>query len=227
MLIAKLAAFALTTLVLATTVAAEPSKVRRLTEARKAAAVMPANPDPQRHMRVFGTALPPYAYADFCVRSPSECAPQRTIDDNRFVLTHQRWRELDDVNRGVNKAIEPITDAELYGVPDHWTLPSAKGDCEDYVLLKRQILVKRGWPISALLITVVRDEKGEGHAILTARTQQGDFILDNKNNDVKVWHRSPYQYVMRQSYLDPRVWMSLDQRDTTLSGALAGVFGFR
>jgi hypothetical protein len=32
---------------------------------------------------------------------------------------------------------------------------------------------------------------------------------------------------MRQSYLDPRVWMSLDPRDSSLSGALAGVFGFR
>ena len=35
-------------------------------------------------------------------------------------------------------------------------------------------------------MTVVRDEKGEGHAVLTARTVQGDFILDNKIDEVKV-----------------------------------------
>ena len=38
----------------------------------------------------------------------------------------------------------------------------------------------RGWPESKLLITVVRDENNEGHAVLTVRTDEGDFILDNR-----------------------------------------------
>ena len=53
-------------------------------------------------------------------------------------------------------------------------------------------------------MTVVRDEKGEGHAVLTARTVQGDFILDNKVDEVKAWHRTRYDFVMRQSYLNPQ-----------------------
>ena len=77
-----------------------------------------------------------------------------------------------------------------------------------------------GWPASALLITVVRDERGEGHAVLTARTAQGDFILDNKTDEIKVWHRTRYDFVMRQSYLNPRVWMSLDPREMDTVAAI-------
>ena len=87
---------------------------------------------------------------------------------------------------------------------------SGKGDCEDYALLKRQRLMQLGWPASALLMTVVFDERNEGHAVLTARTAEGDFILDNKTSTIKLWNQTPYAYVMRSSYLDPRVWMSLD-----------------
>jgi hypothetical protein len=90
----------------------------------------------------------------------------------------------------------------------------ARGDCEDYALLKRQVLMQRGWPASALLITVVRDEKNDGHAILTARTAKGDFILDNKFDEVRPWYGVPYTYVMRQSYINPKVWVSLDIRDS-------------
>jgi len=64
---------------------------------------------------------------------------------------------------------------------------------------------------------------GEGHAILTARTAQGDFILDNKTDEIKVWHRTRYDFVMRQSYLNPRVWMSLDPREMDTSLPSAGV----
>ena len=91
---------------------------------------------------------------------------------------------------------------EIYGQTEYWTIPTTRGDCEDYALLKRKRLMARGWPASALLMTVVRDEKGEGHAVLTARTVQGDFILDNKVDEVKVWNRTRYEYVMRQSYLN-------------------------
>ena len=72
-------------------------------------------------------------------------------------------------------------------------LPTDRGDCEDYALLKQKLLIERGWPSSSLLMTVVRDEKGEGHAVLTARTSQGDFVLDNKVEAVKLWNRSGYE----------------------------------
>jgi predicted transglutaminase-like cysteine proteinase len=42
-------------------------------------------------------------------------------------------------------------------------------DCEDYVLLKRRMLMQAGWPREALLVTVVRDKKGDGHAVLNGQ----------------------------------------------------------
>ncbi len=164
------------------------------------------------YLRVFGVTPPPYGHVDFCRRDPRECA-QGTLEETRRPGTGEALAELDRVNRHVNAEIAPVTDMEQYGVEDYWTLPrSGRGDCEDYALLKRQRLMRSGWPASALLITVVFDEKREGHAVLTARTADGDFILDNKTNDLKLWSKTPYQFVMRQSYLDPVVWMSLDPK---------------
>jgi predicted transglutaminase-like cysteine proteinase len=39
---------------------------------------------------------------------------------------------------------------------------------------------------------VVLDELEQGHAVLDARTDQGDFILDNRRDTVLPWHRSGY-----------------------------------
>lgn len=175
-----------------------------------------------RFMRVFGLTQPPYGFVNFCERIPRECA-QGPQEEQRLFASPARLAELDVVNRAVNHEIEPVTDADLYGVTDFWTIPTARGDCEDYVLLKRKRLIALGWPASALLVTVVRDERGEGHAVLTARTAQGDFILDNKTDEIKVWHRTGYEFVMRQSYLNPRVWMSLDPREVDTSLPSAGV----
>ena len=187
---------------------------------------VPVHADPtgvsRDFMRVFGPAQPPYGFESFCRRLPRECA-QGVREERRFEASPERFAQLDAVNRAVNREIEPVTDLENYGEADRWTIPTVRGDCEDYVLLKRRRLIALGWPPSSLLITVVRDELGDGHAVLTVRTKQGDFILDNKTDEIKVWHRVRYQFVMRQSYLDPRVWMSLDDRERSQSLPLAGV----
>ncbi|KAB2847632.1 MAG: transglutaminase-like cysteine peptidase [Hyphomicrobiaceae bacterium] len=175
------------------------------------------------YMRVWGQALPPIGYVQFCERNPFDCeSTGRT--QNRLELTTDRMGELDLVNRTVNKEIEPATDRDIFGVEEYWAYPDArgKGDCEDYVLLKRKRLMTLGWPESALLVTVVMDERNEGHAVLTVRTMQGDFIVDNKNDDIKPWYRTPYKYVMRQSFLHPRIWVSLEQKEPN-AVAVSGV----
>lgn len=174
------------------------------------------------YMRVFGLTQPPYGFVNFCEANPKACSQGRA-EEVRVAATPERLSDLDEVNRTVNRAIKPQTDLEIYGVTEYWTIPTDRGDCEDYALLKRKILMERGWPASALLITVVRDERGEGHAVLTARTANGDFILDNKVEDVRLWNRTSYAFVMRQSYLNPRVWVSLDPSDAASPAALAGV----
>ena len=75
-----------------------------------------------------------------------------------------------------------MTDLEHWGVVEKWSYPEdGYGDCEDYVLLKRRMLMQSGWPREALLITVVRDRKGDGHAVLTVKTDKGEYILDNQD----------------------------------------------
>ena len=175
-------------------------------------------------MRMYGPSQPPYGFVRYCEGNPVACDPSGSADQ-RLQPTPLSLSELDEVNRSINRVISPATDAEIYGVSEYWTLPTQRGDCEDYALLKQKILTSRGWPSSALLLTVVRDEKGEGHAVLTARTSQGDYILYNKVDDVRLWNRSGYQFVMRQSYIDPKVWVSLDAGVNTPPGALAGVSG--
>ncbi len=175
-----------------------------------------------RAMRVFGPTDPPYAFWRMCEELPAQCARRRSVDQ-RFEATEAHLAELAALNRKVNAAIEPVTDLELYGVSDYWTIPrGSRGDCEDYALLKRKMLIDSGWPPSALLITVVRDEKMEGHAVLTARTTLGDYILDNKTDDMKLWHQTNYRYVMRQSFIDPKSWVALDPAQSPPLPAIAG-----
>jgi predicted transglutaminase-like cysteine proteinase len=174
-----------------------------------------------RFLRVFGPTDPPYAFWRFCEEFAADCTRERTIEA-RVAASPRRMAELDEINRRINAEIEPVTDLELYGVSDYWTLPLAgKGDCEDYALMKRHRLIEAGWPASALLITVVRDEKMDGHAVLTARMSDGDVILDNKTDDIKPWNKTTYRYVMRQSYLDPKAWVALDPAQSAPPAAIA------
>ena len=105
-----------------------------------------------------------------------------------------------------------MTDMEHWGVVERWNYPDdGYGDCEDYVLLKRRMLVQAGWPREALLITVVRDRHGDGHAVLTVKTDKGEFILDNQNDQILLWADTGYRFVKRQSQSDPNVWVALGE----------------
>ena len=79
------------------------------------------------------------------------------------------------------------------------------------MLLKRKMLIQAGWPREALLITVVRDKRGDGHAILTVKTDRGEYILDNQNDQILLWSETGYRFVKRQSQTDPNVWVSLGE----------------
>ena len=105
-----------------------------------------------------------------------------------------------------------MTDMDHWGVVERWNYPDdGYGDCEDYALQKRKLLMAAGWPREALLMTVVRDANGNGHAILTVKTDRGEYILDNQTNDVLLWADTGYRFVKRQSQSDPNVWISLGE----------------
>jgi predicted transglutaminase-like cysteine proteinase len=71
------------------------------------------------------------------------------------------------------------------------------------------LLIQLGWPREALLVTVVLDNEDEGHAVLTVTTDKGDYVLDNKKEDILLWSKTGYRFVKRQSQSDPNVWVSL------------------
>jgi predicted transglutaminase-like cysteine proteinase len=172
------------------------------------------------YMKAFGDTLPPIGYVNFCQEHRADCRPGPRFAD-RIQLTPAKFGQIEEVNTAVNTEIAPETDLDLYGKPEYWTYPTTKGDCEDYVLLKRRILIERGFPESTLLITVVRDENDEGHAVLTVRTDRGDFILDNKRREVMRWVDTPYTFIKRQSEKNPLVWISLLPPETAPQTAVS------
>jgi predicted transglutaminase-like cysteine proteinase len=163
----------------------------------------------------------PIGWIDFCNQSPRECAGGPT-QPRDVVLTPKAWRDLVQVNTWVNNAIKPMTDLDHWGVVEKWSYPDdGYGDCEDYVLLKRRMLLQAGWPREALLITVVRDKKDEGHAVLTVKTDKGDFVLDNQAENIVLWSDTGYRFVKRQSQSDPNVWVSLGVPNAATATATA------
>jgi len=164
-------------------------------------------------MAVTGKTRPPIGHVKFCRANPQQCRSQ-VSQDRAMALTQERWDELIQINHMVNQSVQPVTDIELYSVPEVWAFPDQYGDCEDYVLLKRHHLMQAGWPAGSLLITVVRDIDGGGHAVLTVRTDRGDFVLDNQDALIKHWTETPYNYLKRQSSKHAGKWVSVaDKRD--------------
>jgi predicted transglutaminase-like cysteine proteinase len=152
----------------------------------------------------------PYGWVDFCHRRPEECAVERLAAAD-VKLTDEAWALLDRVNRDVNAAIEPVSNFDHWGTMlDHWDYPvDGKGDCKIYALYKRKLLIDQGFPRQALLMTIVRDLEGEGHAILTVKTNRGEFVLDNLSSEIRPWNATGYRFVKRQSQENPNVWLAI------------------
>jgi predicted transglutaminase-like cysteine proteinase len=171
----------------------------------------PANARSERltHVPVTGVTQPPIGWIELCAQRPNECAGTTTAPRD-VVLTPKRWNDLVRVNKLVNEMIKPLTDLDHWGVVERWSYPDdGYGDCEDYVLLKRRMLIRSGWPVEALLVTVVRDKEEESHAVLTVTADKGDYVLDNQNDQILLWWKTSYRFVKRQSRSDPNVWISL------------------
>jgi len=167
-------------------------------------------------MPEFGSAKPPVGFVRFCASNLDDCrAKDRTIFTSRASMTPEMWEALAKVNSYVNGRVRPVSDQDLYGEIERWTYPVNAGDCEDFVLLKKRYLEGLGFSPSTLLITVVLDEKGEGHAILTVATTDGDFLLDNRRDQILRWSDSTYTFLKRQSARDPLQWTSLSRRSSS------------
>jgi predicted transglutaminase-like cysteine proteinase len=160
---------------------------------------------------VTGPTSIPIGAAEFCKRNRADCA----INSNDVAaesLDGARWQQLVDINDQLNASIVPETDEDLYHVAEYWTYPDGSGDCEDIALAKRRQLIGSGWDASTLLMTVVREANGDGHAVLMVRTDRGDLILDNQDSTIRDWRESPYHLLKRQSQADAGAWVGIDDQ---------------
>ena len=162
----------------------------------------------QSQMTVLGRTSQPIGHYNFCLQNPHECQ-ENMVNPLAPKLTRKMWNQMVEANHYANSSVEPVTDLEQYEREEHWTMPGKYGDCEDYVLLKRQLLIDHGWPVSSLLVTVVKQPNGEGHAVLTVRTDNSDYILDNLNGKILPWNKTRYHYLKRQSTLHSGRWTDI------------------
>ena len=154
----------------------------------------------------------PRAYHAMCRREPELCAGDASAGvapgaGPVAMLTPALRAEVAAVNAQVNSRLRPVADVDRHGVTDHWTAGRAAGDCEDYMIAKKQALIAAGWAPDQLLYAVVEGVETPYHAVLVVRTDQGDLVLDNLRAGVVPWELSGYRFVVRQSAADPRRWV--------------------
>jgi predicted transglutaminase-like cysteine proteinase len=181
--------------------------------AASVAGIGAADAQPQRRnasLVAGATTSPPIGWVQFCAENAADCR-LRSPAARETTLSSAAFGQLARVNLQVNREVEQVSDQDHFGVEEYWTYPvDGKGDCEDLVLEKKRRLIALGFPRESLLITVVRDLNGDGHAILTVVTDRGDYVLDNFSNEVKLWHETGYRFIKRQAATDPNQWVVLD-----------------
>jgi predicted transglutaminase-like cysteine proteinase len=172
---------------------------------------------PTEHLRlaVGMGAQPTPAWQEFCRRLPAECEVD-AAEPEFIALTPAIWTLIASVNTFVNASIGPMTDRDHWGVEDRWDFPDdGHGDCEDFQILKRKLLAEAGLPRRAMRMAVVLDQAGEGHAVLMLRTDQGEYILDNKSSVPALWSDTGYHFVKREGSDGP-AWVALSQEASAI-----------
>jgi len=168
-----------------------------------------AAPDVATFAQVGAETSVPFGWVDFCQRYSGECEDDDRIPED-VDLTPAAMKKIQRVNAFVNKRVAPVSDQDHWGAVDRWDYAvDGKGDCEDYALLKRRLLIEEGFSRQALLLTVVKEKNGDGHAILTIKTNRGEYVLDNLSDAPRPWAATPYRFVKRQSQQNQNMWVSI------------------
>ena len=155
------------------------------------------------------SAQTPKQWLAFCQHHRDDCQADPAVAAVK--LTALAWGKLDTINRLVNGSVTPRTDQAHWQEEDRWDYPDdGYGDCEDYALLKRRLLIDAGLPAGALMLTVVWTKQKTGHAVLLVRTDKGEFVLDSENPQISHWTETGYRFVKRQRAGHPDEWVYID-----------------
>lgn len=178
---------------------------------------VPLSPPTATSLPSDAAAVIPAGFISFCMRFPDQCtAPANAPSTIPF--TQSAWQTVVRVNVAVNAAIWPEDDERHYGRAEYWTISTdGYGDCEDYALTKRKLLIEAGLPEPALRMAVVVTPREGRHAVLTVSTDRGDFVLDNLSDKVVAWNATGYTWIERQDPKRPLAWASLNTAPTMMA----------
>lgn len=158
-----------------------------------------------------GTFLPSQGRISAPKAAAALCSTYRWACSSSSEARSPEIEQISAVNRKVNRSTREISDADQYSREDYWSLPSRRGgDCEDFALLKKRKLISMGFAPDRLLISTVLDRTGRAHAVLIARTDRGDFVVDNLVDTIKPWNRTGYTFLRMQDPSAPNRWVSLN-----------------
>lgn len=98
------------------------------------------------------------------------------------------------INSQVNASVTYKTDLAQFEVPEFWQEAGKFGDCEDYALLKRALLLEQGWSSDKLNLCCCWVETGGYHCVLLVDTDKGFYILDNRYDWPMTPKSLPYKW---------------------------------
>jgi predicted transglutaminase-like cysteine proteinase len=79
-------------------------------------------------------------------------------------------------------------------------------------------LIEAGFPSNRLALSVVIGPQDQNHVVLIARTNGGDYVLDNLTSTVRLWRTTGYTFLATQDFQSRTGWR------VTLAGPRAGEF---
>jgi predicted transglutaminase-like cysteine proteinase len=123
-----------------------------------------------------------------------------------------RRSQIPLVNSWVNAQIAYADDSALYQQSDFWassreTLRRGKGDCEDYAILKMDLLAAMGIDRDKMILVVARDlVRNTDHAVLVVQLDSGSVVLDNATDSL-LDGRLPNDYRPIMSFASNGKWL--------------------
>ncbi len=139
----------------------------------------------------------PPAAMPFCAKEPIECQQAVPAVYSDFAI-------LDEVNRKVNREITYRKE-----IIDSWDLSPKYGDCDDYAVTKRKLLAYRGVPRGAMKLAYVLWPSGIAHIALVVSTPEGDFVLDNGDDEIYELNRMPAERLTLSDPTNPIFWWEI------------------
>jgi len=157
-----------------------------------------------------GPTLAPFQHIRFCLQYPDDCR-SNSAENERIDLTSGNLELLKRINHRVNVSIVSKSKSKAYGssLEDTWTIAPDRGDCNDYAVTKRHELLRRGFPSSALRLSVTKTAAGIGHLVLVVVTTKGDLVMDSLADAIQPWQTTNYQWLKIQSARNPHYWVEI------------------